>query len=243
MRPRRGKMPARQHAHLRQRGQQPGAHLPRHAIARPCPMPRQHITRHKNPLARRIPGEAAQHVRDPQRDARVACRVGAAGVGPIGEDQRRQPQRRGKTFAAIAFQRRRVGHRLAVEVEGMRVDEIKQRLERQLETLHRGAQCFGHGMPLPLRLRPQRIAPPLQADFAGHGVAHDVAYALNLMAKSVERVQVRAFVRRRKQAGKPAVACALLQQPPAFGIVSRPRHQSTASRAAATRRFSPSRML
>jgi hypothetical protein len=100
----------------------------------------------------------------------------------------------------------------------------------------------------------QRLGPPLQADFAGHRVGDHVANAHDLDVEGIKGVEMRALVCWREQARKPAVAIMLVYQCPTIFIVARerrdtsrlgplPSHHGAAINAAATRRFSPSRML
>src|SRR4029077_19601507 len=99
-------------------------------------------------------------------------------------------------------------------------------------------------------LAAEHVAPPLQAELARHWFACAVADAGDLMIERIERKERTPFVGRCEQRGEIAVLVGRPDQRLAVAIVLLHRGkvaqraaQSTAIRAAPTRRRSPNRML
>ena len=120
--------------------------------------------------------------------------------------RRQSDERRGR-LPRIVFQVAEPNHRVVVEIEAPRLDQVDQRLRPKLVGLHAGKQRrrdrIGACLPVPLAI--DDIAPPLQADFAGQRLARHVANARHLDIERIERVQRATAFRRREQRGDEAV--------------------------------------
>ena len=179
----------------------------------------------------------------------------AARLGAVADHEARQPEQRRGGLAAIALQVVHPGHRILVEVEHPGIDQVDEGLPPEAvhpdRLLQGGRNRVGaHVAP---RLALEGVAPPLQADLAGHRVRGRLAHPRDGQAEGVEREEMRAGGGRREQGRVVAVRVAGPHEILAMGLregepgLRRPavglRHQATAIRAAATLRFSATRML
>ena len=130
----------------------------------------------------------------------------------------------------------------------MLVGEQRQRLDRQVEITDRAEQLRRHRIALgaAMDMAGEHVGPPLQADFAGQGLAHLVADADDLDIEGIERQQRAALGSGREQGrGIARKVVAAHEVSTERGRIRR-RHRAThgtAISAAATRRRSPIMML
>ena len=68
------------------------------------------------------------------------------------------------------------------------------------------------GLRIAPRLAFERIAPPLEAHFAGQRIGNDLAHPGDLQVEGIERRKVQALVGGSEQVGEPAVAVARADQ-------------------------------
>jgi hypothetical protein len=148
----------------------------------------------------------------------------------------------------IVFQGRHRLHRIVIKVEAMRLDHALERFARQ-GVLFDGAEQFGRDRVaggLPVRGPGQKIAPPLQADFAGERLADVLADAGDLEIERVQRQQRPAQFRLDEQRRGVAFEIAAAHEARAMGcirLIAALAAHGTAIRPAATRRRSPIMML
>ena len=122
----------------------------------------------------------------------------------------------------------------------MGIDQREQRLGRQ-RALRDGVEQRRRdriGQDLAARLPGQRIAPPLQPDFARQRLARRFAHPRDLAGESVERIEMPPRLRRREQAGEIAVLVGRANQRLAMGIgVLHGKHRLVESAATSARRM------
>ena len=99
-------------------------------------------------------------------------------------------------------------HRLVVEVEAVRLDEIEQLFRRKLITIERRQKRGGNRVGIGLFGSPgiDDVAPPLQADFARQRGVSRAPHAPDLGIEGVKRMQRAAPFRRCEQRRDVAVA-------------------------------------
>lgn len=157
------------------------------------------------PLAR-MEGNRPQKARQREADAGVTSR--RLDPRPAGAKQRgSERHERGRSALGIAFERPKIGRRSWGEVEFPRLDQAMKRRARQLRRADRRGQTerhrvLAHGA---LRHLVDRIAPPLEADLAEHGLAHRLAYPRDFEVERVQRKQPIARPRRREERRQIAV--------------------------------------
>ena len=199
-------------------------------------------------MARKRPEQTRKRV----SNSRTLGRQYQRAIAITDHDPRRHLEQRGLRFARVSFECRERRHRIIVKIERICLDEIEQRRDRQTEARHgieqRCRDRIRGRLALPFAV--EGVAPPLETDFARHRLARAVAYARDLTAECIEGEQRTAFVRRRKQSREKAIFVSPADQRLAIAMVlvhrrkvAKRRAQSTAIRAAPTRRRSPNRML
>ena len=122
-------------------------------------------------------------------DAGVAGDLGRAGILAAGKHDRGELDQRGRRVAGIAFEVVQARHRVVVEIEDARLEEIVEGAERQPELGDRFGERARDRMAAAIAT--ERVAPPLQADLAERRLAHAVADARDLGVEGVEREEVR----------------------------------------------------
>ena len=130
----------------------------------------------------------------------------------------------------------------------MLIDEPRQPLDRQAAVPDREVE-FGRdriALDAAMAFARQHIGPPLQADFTGQRLAHDLPDAGDLDIEGVDGEQGAALLGRHEQrrcvTGKIVAAHQFGAEFGRLAALVRPAH-GTAIRAAATRRRSPIMML
>ncbi len=126
-------------------------------------------------------------------------RLGALGI----EDQAGKLDQRRGGLAGIGLEGGAIAHGIVVEIEDTRVDHRVEGRQRQRVAGDCGPQGIGDRVA---RARAfgtiDGIAPPLQADFAGHGFAHHIAQPGDLGIEGVEGGEIGAMAGGRQQAGE-----------------------------------------
>ena len=119
----------------------------------------------------------------------------------------------------VGFQIGHLRHRIFVKVEAPRLDEIDQRVARDVVALHRVEQRRRDrvGARLAITFAIDDVAPPLQADFARQRRVRHVADACHLGIEGIKRMERAPPVRRRKQRGDEAIAVDIAHQLGAIG--------------------------
>jgi len=212
----------------------------------------QQVERHIDLPPRGMSRERPQHISKRVGNSDVPGANCKRAVVIIDNDARRQIKHRRLGFAPIRLQRGERRHWIIIDVERMRLDQVEQRLHRQCETRNgiperrRDRVCRRLASPLPI----QDIAPPLQADLAGHRLARTVAHADDFAIEGVKREQRPPSIGGREQRGEKPVLVGRTDQFLAVAIVLVHRRtvakravQSTAIRAAPTLRPSPNKTL
>src|SRR5579883_878988 len=107
-----------------------------------------------------------------------------------------------------------------IEIEGAGLEQIVERADRQMEFLDRVAERGGDRRAERLFAAgaADRLAPPLQANLAGRGLAHDVRQPGDFVREGVEREKMRPRLGRREETGEPAVAIVFASQGLAMGV-------------------------
>jgi hypothetical protein len=95
---------------------------------------------------------------------------------------------------------------LRAQVEGVRIDDLQQHRPRKTCLGYCRVKGIGDGVPGGHRIRRERIAPPLQADFAHRRFARDGGGNMRQLARERrKRQQVQAGRQRGKQSSEIAV--------------------------------------
>ena len=216
-------------------------------------MARQHFDRH----IELTPGGMKR------KGAQQPCnRVGDAGrsrdfVGICAQNLGRQRNQCRGRLDRIGVEIGERRHRIVVEIEQARLDEIAKRGNRKVMTFDRLQQRrrdrIGGRLPAPLPT--QHVDPPLQADFARQRLTRNVAHARHFGIEGIEGIERAAMLGRCEQGGEEAVLVRRADQLLAMGegILHGRLYlpagggaiwlYSTAIRAAPTRRFSISSTL
>ncbi len=186
-------------------------------------LPLQHFGGDVNLPARREPGEGAQKAGERIGDARIARRIRSARFAAFRQNDGGEPEQGRSRAPAIGLELPLVRHRLVVEIDAARLDQIGESRARQAEGADRVDEggCDRMGAHVAARLALDGVDPPLHADFAGHGIGHRFADARDFEAEGVERVQARTQRGRREHAGQPAVAVVQPQELLAMAVVFR----------------------
>ena len=201
----------------------------------------QEIRRHIKLMPGNVLGKGVQQPRDTVRNARrqansLGFRVGKNLSG-------KSKQRRGCS-CRVGFEIVNTGHRVVVEVEAMRLNQIDKLGRRELMAFHCGKQRRSDGISARLigPFAADDVAPPLQADFAGQCRVRHLAHARHLGIESINRVQRAAKLRRREQRGDEPIPIGSSDQLGTVGEhilhAAELSIQSTAIRPAPTRRLS-----
>ncbi len=213
-------MPARDAAQLLQRIEHARPAAPAHDVVAGDAVAGEDVAGQIDLPLGRMPGEGAHQPRQRIGDAGIARGRRAAGIAAIGQDDRGQPHQRARGLAGIALEVAQRRHRVVIEVEDARLDQPRQRRDRQAIARDRVEQRGGDGVPLRLAagLPFEQVAPPLHPDFARQRLADEGADAGDLEAEGIERKQRRALRFGRIEAGDVAVVVLLAHQRGAMGI-------------------------
>ena len=119
----------------------------------------------------------------------------------IVQDDRRQLHQRRRRFTGIAFKITKARHRIIVEIEGARLDQVEEGLTRQAVALDHRQQRDRDGMraDIPPHLPGQTVAPPLKPHLARQGIADDITHPRDLHVEGIERVDRRSIGGRNEQ--------------------------------------------
>ena len=200
-------MPARQRAHVLESAPDPLAHPARQNVGALRAGPLEHVHRHIDLATRSLQGKGPDQAGQGIGDAGMPGHVGRAGVAAISQDQRCELHQRRGGLAAIALQIARRRHRIVIEVEDARIDEIDERFHRQAPTADHIDQRRGHGMAgnIATCLAVQHVAPPLQAHLPRQRGRDAFAHGGDFDIEGIKRHQVGTKRRGREKARQPAV--------------------------------------
>jgi hypothetical protein len=136
-----------------------------------------------------------------------ACRDRSA--VPVSRPSHRIDQGR-RRLQGVAFEIRHARHRLVVEIERTRVDQVEQNPRRQPVAHRHVAERRRDriGIDVTPAGAAQRVTPPLQPDLARHRFAGELPCARHLEIEGIDRVERAAIFLRREQRGEEAILVA-----------------------------------